>query len=198
MSQDLTDRVTARLRASYVERRSANQAAPLPLFVGPDAGNGNLLDTIVISATNPYNPFGFDLGPGTYSFIGRRMIEAGPRHYEQTVDTWNVSGTLDVVGDMYTALASLPKISLAGLSSDMRVKVVLRLAAARLWWPVPPPPQERRSQRGLYRLGLGRRHSKLRDRHSKLRGQDLNLRPRGYEPRELPGCSTPRHAWILA
>ncbi len=24
------------------------------------------------------------------------------------------------------------------------------------------------------------------------RGQDLNLRPRGYEPRELPGCSTPR------
>ncbi len=25
-----------------------------------------------------------------------------------------------------------------------------------------------------------------------LRGQDLNLRPRGYEPRELPGCSTPR------
>ncbi len=27
----------------------------------------------------------------------------------------------------------------------------------------------------------------------KWRGQDLNLRPRGYEPRELPDCSTPRH-----
>jgi hypothetical protein len=26
-----------------------------------------------------------------------------------------------------------------------------------------------------------------------LRGQDLNLRPLGYEPNELPGCSTPRH-----
>ena len=25
-----------------------------------------------------------------------------------------------------------------------------------------------------------------------LRGVDLNHRPRGYEPRELPGCSTPR------
>jgi hypothetical protein len=25
-----------------------------------------------------------------------------------------------------------------------------------------------------------------------LRGQDLNLRPSGYEPYELPGCSTPR------
>ena len=30
----------------------------------------------------------------------------------------------------------------------------------------------------------------------KWRGQDSNLRPRGYEPRELPGCSTPRH-WIV-
>ena len=25
------------------------------------------------------------------------------------------------------------------------------------------------------------------------RGQDLNLRPLGYEPNELPDCSTPRH-----
>lgn len=24
-------------------------------------------------------------------------------------------------------------------------------------------------------------------------GQDLNLRPSGYEPDELPGCSTPRY-----
>ena len=28
-----------------------------------------------------------------------------------------------------------------------------------------------------------------------LRGQDLNLRPSGYEPDELPGCSTPRHQY---
>ena len=28
-----------------------------------------------------------------------------------------------------------------------------------------------------------------------LRGQDLNLRPSGYEPDELPGCSTPRRCW---
>ena len=27
-----------------------------------------------------------------------------------------------------------------------------------------------------------------------LRGQDLNLRPLGYEPNELPGCSTPRQS----
>ena len=30
-----------------------------------------------------------------------------------------------------------------------------------------------------------------------LRGQDLNLRPLGYEPNELPGCSTARYVYIL-
>ena len=31
-----------------------------------------------------------------------------------------------------------------------------------------------------------------------LRGRDLNPRPLGYEPNELPDCSTPRHPNILA
>ena len=30
-----------------------------------------------------------------------------------------------------------------------------------------------------------------------LRGQDLNLRPLGYEPNELPGCSTPLFKYTL-
>ncbi len=31
-----------------------------------------------------------------------------------------------------------------------------------------------------------------------LRGRDLNPRPLGYEPNELPDCSTPRHPNIIA
>ncbi len=29
-----------------------------------------------------------------------------------------------------------------------------------------------------------------------LRGEDLNLRPSGYEPDELPDCSTPPKDWM--
>jgi hypothetical protein len=32
----------------------------------------------------------------------------------------------------------------------------------------------------------------LKSNRSWLRGTDLNRRPQGYEPCELPGCSTPR------
>jgi iron complex outermembrane receptor protein len=83
------------LKALYNRRNSKNQAAPLPLFVGPDAGNGNLLDTISISATNPFNPFGVTLDASNYAFIGRRFVENGPRRYNQSVDTYYGSATLD-------------------------------------------------------------------------------------------------------
>lgn len=101
VTQEITDSINFTGKAVYNNRQSRNQAAPLPLFVGPDAGNGNLLDTISIDATNPYNPFGVTLTPGdantpaNYSFIGRRFVEGGPRRYEQSVNTWYVSGTLD-------------------------------------------------------------------------------------------------------
>ncbi|MET1110717.1 MAG: TonB-dependent receptor, partial [Allosphingosinicella sp.] len=95
------------LKAVWNRRNSKNQAAPLPLFVGPDSGNGNLLDRITIDATNPFNPFGrlasgrtllTNLPNGeaaNYAFIGRRVVEGGPRRYDQQVDTWYVSATFD-------------------------------------------------------------------------------------------------------
>ena len=92
--------MTANVKAIYNRRQSANQAAPLPLFLGPGAGNGNLLDTISIDASNPYNPFGETLSSGsggspvTYDTVRRRLIEGGPRHYDQTVDTFYLTGTL--------------------------------------------------------------------------------------------------------
>jgi iron complex outermembrane receptor protein len=108
VTQELTDTINLRVKGSYMRRNSQNQAAFLPLFVGPDAGNGNLLDTISIDATNPYNPFGMTLNSGaaggdpTYGFIARRLVEAGQRTYTQHVDTYSATATLDgkfTVGD---------------------------------------------------------------------------------------------------
>ncbi|HMC92660.1 MAG TPA: TonB-dependent receptor plug domain-containing protein, partial [Allosphingosinicella sp.] len=95
LTQEIGSGVKLSLKALYNRRNSKNQAAPLPLFVGPDAGNGNLLDTIAISATNPFNPFGVTLDASNYAFIGRRFVENGPRRYNQQVDTYYGSATLD-------------------------------------------------------------------------------------------------------
>ena len=84
---EFSDAVNFAAKAVWNRRDSANQAAPLPLFVGPAAGNGNLLDTITIDATNPFNPFGVTLDETNLVFIGRRMVENGPRRYDQRVDT---------------------------------------------------------------------------------------------------------------
>lgn len=100
-SQDLGSNVHFTAKLVYNHRDSENEAAPLPLFIGPDAGNGNLLDTISIDATNPYNPFGVTLdsgangGTANYTFVARRMIENGDRRYYQSVDTYYMAATLD-------------------------------------------------------------------------------------------------------
>ncbi len=88
---DVTDNVTWYMRALYNTRKSVNQAAPEPIFLGPGAGTGGLADSVGVDATNPYNPFGFDLDAdpanGNLILIGRRPVEGGPRVYSQDVDT---------------------------------------------------------------------------------------------------------------
>ena len=59
---DLSDAASWYVKALYNRRESVNQAAPEPIFLGPEAGTGNpLADNIFISGDNPFNPFGFDL-----------------------------------------------------------------------------------------------------------------------------------------
>lgn len=87
----LTENVSMYVKALFNNRQSKNQAAPEPLFIGPEAGNGNLLDTISVDVTNPYNPFGFTVDSSTNAyFFGRRPLEGGPRVFEQNVDTYYV------------------------------------------------------------------------------------------------------------
>jgi iron complex outermembrane receptor protein len=100
--QALSDTINLRTKLVYNHRHSTTEAAFLPLFIGPDAGNGNLLDTISIDATNPYNPFGVTLSagnpgdpPANYSTVRRRFVEGGQRVFTQNVDTMSATVTLD-------------------------------------------------------------------------------------------------------
>jgi len=93
---DVSERVRWKTKFLYNNRQSTNQAAPEPIFLGPDAGTGNpLADNITISADNPFNPFGVDLGPDNLILVGRRPIEGGPRIFKQDVDTWYFSTGLE-------------------------------------------------------------------------------------------------------
>lgn len=92
---DLSDSVELRFTAAYTNRRSDNRAAPNPLPMGSDAGAGFYLDNVFIPADHRYNPFGIDLdGASNLITIARRPLEAGPRIFEQDVDSYMISGTL--------------------------------------------------------------------------------------------------------
>jgi cyclopropane-fatty-acyl-phospholipid synthase len=67
-----------------------------------------------------------------------------------------VTGAMEIVGDMYTALVTFPEITIREIPAALRVKLATKLVAARVLWPTKPPAEEAR------RLG-GRRHSRRRD-----------------------------------
>ena len=118
VAYDINDDIQMYAKGLFNNRTSVNQAAPEPIFVGPYAGTGGIADTINVSKLNPFNPFGIDLcaiaesatstvcpaGPNfvqNFGWITRRPIEAGPRVFNQDVDTWYFSagfkGTLHVM-----------------------------------------------------------------------------------------------------
>jgi len=93
-TRQISSNVNATLMGSFTHRESTNQAAPEPLFIGAEAGSGNLMDLIEVDATQIWNPFGFTI-PSAGTFITRRPLEAGPRIFEQSVDSWYLSGRID-------------------------------------------------------------------------------------------------------
>ncbi|MDR7303250.1 cyclopropane-fatty-acyl-phospholipid synthase family protein [Haloactinomyces albus] len=79
-----------------------------------------------------------------------------------------VTGHLEVHGDMYTALTRFPAISLEAVPGRVRLELMLKLAAHRLWWPVRPPAHEARPH--------GLRHSKNRDSQAISHHYDVSNR----------------------
>ncbi len=79
-----------------------------------------------------------------------------------------ISGSLDIIGNMYQALASMSASTLVTIPTKIRAEVALRLGASRLWWPVGRPAAEHRLH--------GRRHSKARDQAAIAHHYDVSNR----------------------
>ncbi|MFL6780143.1 MAG: TonB-dependent receptor domain-containing protein [Sphingomicrobium sp.] len=105
LKYELADNFNFSVKGMWNERKSKNQAAPLPFGVGPACGCTPVLDSIEIDATNPFNPFGVSLvhddpttplvNEANFDLVLRRFIEGGPRRFSQKVDTSYIVGTFD-------------------------------------------------------------------------------------------------------
>ena len=75
--------------ASYVQRNSQQNAAPMPLNPGDYTLPGSDVP-IAVSANSLYNPFGVEL-----PFAGRRLVEFGHREYKEELNTFRLVGGFD-------------------------------------------------------------------------------------------------------
>src|SRR5207244_9985046 len=89
------DNLNFSVKGLWNERKSKNQAAPLPFGIGQACGCTPVLDSIDIDVSNPYNPFGVTLDSSNMLYVLRRFTEGGPRRFSQKVDTSYVVATLD-------------------------------------------------------------------------------------------------------
>ena len=94
---EVSDSINFTVKGLWNQRKSKNQAAPLPFGIGPTSGLTPVLSSIVVDSTNPFNPFGVDLGGsnGNVNAIFRRFVEGGPRRFDQSVYTTYGVATLD-------------------------------------------------------------------------------------------------------
>jgi len=95
LKYDLADNFHFTVKGLWNERKSKNQAAPLPFGIGPDAGVTPFLDATGIDSTNIYNPFGVDIDLTNMNLIYRRFVEGGPRRFSQKVDTSYLTAMFD-------------------------------------------------------------------------------------------------------
>ena len=88
VTHELAPNISMFGRISYTKRTSETKAAPEPLCFF-DCGN-RISDATVISALNPFNPFGVDLSVanGNAAFFGRRPLESGGRLFFQETNTY--------------------------------------------------------------------------------------------------------------
>jgi iron complex outermembrane receptor protein len=92
---EIADNVNFTVKTMWNQRKSKNQAAPLPFGIGQAAGITPVLDSTTVHATNPFNPFGVTLDATNTDLIYRRFVEGGPRRFHQDVETLYGVATLD-------------------------------------------------------------------------------------------------------
>ncbi len=86
-----------------------------------------------------------------------------------------ITGSIDVAGDLHTALAGFPELSLDDIPLAARAELAARLAAYRVWWPVRRPAEEYVNTF----WGRLRRHSKSQDQ--KVISHHYDVSNRFYE-----------------
>ncbi|MFT5135425.1 MAG: iron complex outermembrane receptor protein [Arenicella sp.] len=96
VNHEINDSMDLFFKASYTKRESDTRGAPEPLCLGAGCGT-TITENFVVSALNPFNPFGVDLSVanGNLEFFGRRPLESGPRLFSQEAETLFLSTGLD-------------------------------------------------------------------------------------------------------